>query len=47
MGLCLPMSRMAIREARRPSDGGVRVGEEVEGSGRIVVRPWCGAEAEM
>ncbi len=47
MGLCLPIRRMAIRDARRPSEGGVRDGEEAEGSGRIVVRPWCGAEAEM
>jgi hypothetical protein len=38
MGLCLPMRRMAIREARRPRGGGVRSGEDAEGRGRIVDR---------
>jgi hypothetical protein len=47
MGLCFPMRRMAIRDARRPNDGGVRAGEEAGGRGRIVERAWCGAEAEM
>jgi hypothetical protein len=36
-----------MREARRPKDGGVKSGEEGEGSGRIVERAWCGVEAEM
>jgi hypothetical protein len=47
MGLCFPMRRIAIREARRPSGGAVILGEVGEGIGRIVVRAWWGVLAEM
>ena len=47
MGLCLPMSRMAIREARRPREGGVSSGELAAGRGRMVERAWWGVLAEM
>lgn len=36
-----------MRDARRPREGGVRSGEEGEGSGRMALRAWCGVEAEM
>jgi hypothetical protein len=36
MGLCLPMRRMAMREARRPREGGVNSGELGAGIGRMV-----------
>ena len=47
MGLCFPMSRVAMRDARRPSGGAVSWGELAEGRGRMVVRAWWGVLAEM
>jgi len=41
------MRRMAMREARRPREGGASEGEDGNGSGRIVVRAWWGVLAEM
>jgi hypothetical protein len=36
-----------MREARRPSEGGVIWGEVAEGRGRMVERAWWGVDAEM
>jgi hypothetical protein len=47
MGLCLPIRRMAIREASRPKEGGWRELDWGEGRGRIVERAWWGVVAEM
>jgi hypothetical protein len=41
------MSRTAIREARRPREGGVSSADWGEGSGRMVERAWWGVLAEM
>jgi hypothetical protein len=41
------MRRVAMREARRPREGGVRRGELEGGRGRIVERAWWGVDAEM
>lgn len=35
-----------MREARRPSEGGVSSGEFAGGRGRMVERAWCGVEAD-
>lgn len=40
IGLCFPIRRMAIREARRPRGGAVILEDVGEGMGRIVVRAW-------
>jgi hypothetical protein len=41
------MRRMAMREARRPREGGVREGESAAGMGRMLERVWWGVLAEM
>jgi hypothetical protein len=36
-----------MRDARRPREGGLRVGESAEGRGRMVDSAWWGTLAEM
>lgn len=43
MGLCLPIRRMAIREARRPSGGVVGDARDVWCQRRVYARRVCGA----
>lgn len=46
IGLCFPIRRTAIREARRPRDGAWRSGEVGDGRGAMEERAWWGVAAD-